>query len=498
MQLIIVIIATLYTICLSFLLLYSSAQAYLLIKYILSKKKSAKNTEEHVPEIWPAVTVQLPVYNEIYVIERLIDAVMNLDYPPERLEIQVLDDSDDETTALITKKISEYNHSPVPLRHIRRPQRTGFKAGALKYGLEKATGEFFAIFDADFLPPPNFLKQTIPSLLNPEVGMVQTRWAHINRSHSLLTELQAFALDAHFRVEQVGRNASDCFINFNGTGGVWRKACILDAGNWEADTLTEDLDLSYRAQLKGWKFKYLENVEASAELPPVMSALKSQQYRWTKGGAETARKHLKAVFKSKLSLLAKWQAVAHLLNSAIFVNVFLCAVLSVPVLFLKDRLTGDGFFTVAGNVYVASFFIISMSYLVTCLYNRKSKWRGFIYFLLTFPLFISMAIGLSLHHAIAVLEGYFGKKTPFIRTPKFNVTSSKIFNRQNIYLGEKLSPLILLEGGIAIFFLVIFSFSYRMHDYGMMIFHFLVATGFFMVFFESIRGGTFLKANSQK
>lgn len=484
----VVLTGILYGLCVLFLILYSSAQAFLLFKYIRYNRKKAANFTIANNYQLPTVTIQLPVYNEKYVIERLIDCVMKIDYPKNKLQIQVLDDSDDETSALITERVNLYRQKSFNICHVRRVERAGFKAGALKHGLENATGEFIAIFDADFLPEKDFLLKTIPHFQDPKAGMVQTRWEHINRNSSLLTDLQAFGLDAHFRVEQVGRNQGNCFINFNGTGGVWRKKCILDAGNWSADTLTEDLDLSYRAQLKGWKFIYLEDVAAPAELPPIMSALKSQQYRWTKGGAETARKHLKHVLGSKLPLLVKWQATAHLLNSAIFINVILCALLSVPVIFIKKYMPGNEFFSIAGYVFLASFFIIGVSYFVTCLYNHHDKWKGVFYFLKTFPLFISMALGLSLHHAIAVLEGYAGKKTPFIRTPKFNISTEKKFSN-NHYADVKLSPLTIFEGLGAVFFLVAFYYSLHFHDYGMMVFHLMAALGFSMVFYHSISPG---------
>ena len=252
-----------------------------------------------VMKVYPKVTVQLPVYNELYVIERLINTVCEFDYPKDLFEIQVLDDSTDETVNIIAAKIKEKLLEGFDIHHVRRPKRVGYKAGALKYGNEIAKGDFIAIFDADFIPSMDFLKKTIPYFHDENIGVVQTRWGHINKDYSLLTRLQAFGLDAHFTIEQSGRSSGDHFINFNGTAGVWRLDCINDAGGWQADTLTEDIDLSYRAQEKGWKFKYLEDFESPAELPVAMSALKSQQYRWTKGAAECSVKNLKLIFNSK-------------------------------------------------------------------------------------------------------------------------------------------------------------------------------------------------------
>lgn len=254
------LVLVLYIGTLTALFLYSLGQLQLTIVYL--KKKKNKGVDRPQIKSWPVVTIQLPVYNEKYVVKRLIDAVCAIDYPPGKLEIQVLDDSTDVTTKLIRERVTHHQTNHIDIKHIQRQKRQGFKAGALAHGLDRARGEFIAIFDADFIPEKNFLKDTIPYFNGADIGMVQTRWGHLNREYSFFTKMQAFGLDAHFSVEQTGRNAQKSFINFNGTGGVWRKSCILDAGGWSAETLTEDLDLSYRAQLKGWRFKYLEHVES--------------------------------------------------------------------------------------------------------------------------------------------------------------------------------------------------------------------------------------------
>ncbi len=293
-----IFILGLYLLVMLMLFIYSMGQLHLTFAYL----KARKTIDETTPAIenYPFVTVQLPIYNEEYVIERLIDSICKLNYPAGKLEIQVLDDSTDESVKLIAKKIKAYQQQGINIKHLQRPSRIDFKAGALAYGLNQAKGEFIAIFDADFMPPPDFLLKTIPYFNTSKVGVVQTRWGHINKEYSLFTKVQAFALNAHFSVEQTGRNYSHSFINFNGTAGVWRKECIKNAGGWSAETLTEDLDLSYRAQLKGWEFKYLEDVESPAELPVLMPAIKSQQYRWNKGAAETAVKNLVKVLSSSL------------------------------------------------------------------------------------------------------------------------------------------------------------------------------------------------------
>jgi len=274
-------IIIIYSVALLLIFLYALAQLNLLFNYISAQKKETTTQTFNLSnrEEIPHVTIQLPVYNELYVMERLLNNIVEIDYPKDKLEIQVLDDSTDETIETTAAQITVLKSKGHNIFHICRTNREGFKAGALKEGLKIAKGEFIAIFDADFLPQKNWLKQTIPYFKDENIGVVQTRWGHLNRNYSVLTRIQAFALDAHFTLEQVGRNSKGHFINFNGTAGVWRKACIIDAGNWEGDTLTEDLDLSYRAQLKNWKFKYLEDVETPAELPVVISAARSQQFR---------------------------------------------------------------------------------------------------------------------------------------------------------------------------------------------------------------------------
>lgn len=474
-----------YGLAMLFILLYSFTQASLVWRYLKQKKK--KEIAPTDPMDWPKVTIQLPVYNELYVVERLIEAAANIKYPKDLMEIQVLDDSNDESVLLIENKVKELRGQCVDIHHIRREERTDFKAGALKYGLEIAKCSFVAIFDADFIPPEDFLLKTIPYFQDKQLGVVQTRWGHLNKDYSLLTYLQAFALDAHFTIEQVGRNQKSCFINFNGTGGVWRKSCIQDAGNWEADTLTEDLDLSYRAQLKGWKFKYLENVLSPAELPPVMSALKSQQYRWTKGGAETAKKHLKSIFKAKLSWGQKWHGIFHLLNSTVFVSVIVAAVFSVPLLFLKQNWPiVDQLFWVA-SIFFLSFIIIAVMYFISFSQSFKRKDKALLHFLYVFPLFLSVSMGLSVHNAIAVIEGFFGKKTAFIRTPKFNLKHNGPSWSVNKYMNQKLNRVNYIEILMLFYFVFAVIFSIAQSEFGMLPFHLMLVLGFGTVNFYTFQ-----------
>jgi cellulose synthase/poly-beta-1,6-N-acetylglucosamine synthase-like glycosyltransferase len=483
-----VLVIIIYSIGLLFLFIYSLTQFSLIHKYIKFKVSEKKNpTNKDIPVIFPIVTIQLPVYNELYVIERLIDCVCKINYPKNKLEVQILDDSTDETQAIIQEKVVEWRNKGIDISYIHRNNRKGYKAGALEEGLEKAKGELIAIFDADFVPSDDFLLKTVSQFTNPKVGMVQTRWEHLNRNYSLLTKLQAFALDAHFSIEQVGRNSSSGFINFNGTAGVWRKSCIIDAGNWSPDTLTEDLDLSYRAQLKNWKFIYLENVNSPAELPPIMSALKSQQYRWTKGGAETAKKHFWNVIKSDKSIAVKWHGIMHLMNSAVFVSLAICSILSVPLLSIKIALPEFKNFFLLAAFSAFSFFILGCMYFVSCANHYKNKRSAVLPFLKIFPLFLSVSMGLSLHNAIAVVEGYLGKKTSFVRTPKFNL-NSKIKNfKNNIYVNRKISWSTFAEGFLILYFSYGIFKAFKLQSYGLLPFHIMLTVGYAIVFYYSIK-----------
>ena len=322
-----------------YVMAFSLVQLHLAILYRRQKRHPMELLHD-MSQDWPEkpfVTIQLPVFNERYVIERLMDAVAAFQWPRSKMEVQVLDDSDDETLDIIARKTDELSKKGIDVSHIRRTGRAGYKAGALANGLQMARGAFIAIFDADFLPKPDFLLETVPYFKGPQTGMVQTKWGHLNRYYSLLTRLQAFGLDGHFSVEQSGRSSAGSFINFNGTAGIWRKSCILDAGGWQDDTIAEDLDLSYRAQMKGWKFKYIEHIHAPAELPVVMSAVKTQQFRWNKGGAESARKNLLKVMKSGLGFENKLHAFFHLTNSTNFLFILIASVVSIPLLFTKSN-----------------------------------------------------------------------------------------------------------------------------------------------------------------
>lgn len=478
-------LAIVFLYCFSLLLifLFSLGQLHLTWHYLKAKKKKG-NTPVGEGEL-PLVTIQLPIFNEKYVVKRLLKSITSIDYPADKLEIQVLDDSTDETRELIAAEVADYQEQGIDIKQIGRPDRKGYKAGALAYGTKMAKGELIAIFDADFMPEKDFLLKTVTYFEDPEIGVVQTRWGHLNRDYSLLTKLQAFGLDAHFSVEQTGRSHAGSFINFNGTGGVWRKICIADAGGWSADTLTEDLDLSYRAQLKGWKFKFVEDYNAPAELPVIMSAIKSQQYRWNKGAAETARKNIRKIYSADKSVINKIHATFHLLNSSVFVCLLFAAIFSIPMLYMKAGNPQLNTVFNLGSIFLVGFFSIALFYWIAA---KRIFGKGAAgYYIKTFPLFLTVSIGLSLHNAMAVLEGLFGFKSAFIRTPKFNIINNKDTWKGNSYIRPKLNLLIIFEGILCLYFIFGIISGIMINDWSLMIFHFMLALGFALVFLYSLK-----------
>lgn len=474
----------LYFLGMFFILIYSLAQGHLLFNFLKARKSWDKIPQTH-PEVWPKVTVQLPVYNELYVVERLIDAIAKLNYPKELFEIQLLDDSTDQTADLIQEKLKDYPE--INFKYIHRIDRQGFKAGALREGIKVASGEFIAIFDADFVPSPDFLLQTIPYFSSEKIGMVQTRWTHLNRNFSLLTRLQAFALDAHFFIEQMGRNHQGAFINFNGTGGIWRKSCILDAGNWHDDTLTEDLDLSYRAQRKGWKFVYRPEIESPAELPPIMSAIKSQQFRWTKGGAECAMKHAGAVSQEDLSFRVKFHSFAHLFNSVIFIAVLVTSLSSIGVWWAGELGLIPEILVRLSGIFLVGFVLIAGVYLVSYFHGKRSFVDSALGVIWQLPLFLSVSMGLALHNAQAVWEGLSGKKSPFIRTPKFNLEAGKEKLASNRYLLHRMPVTTWFEGILALIFWAMVGLAFREENFLFLPFHAMLAFGYSLVFITSFK-----------
>lgn len=487
------IIIVIYTVALLMIFTYALAQLNLLFNYLTSKRKkiTGETFDFSNAEEVPFITIQLPVYNEMYVMERLLDNIAKIDYPSNKLEIQVLDDSTDETVATTRAHIEALQATGLDIQHITRTDRTGFKAGALKEGLKIAKGEFIAIFDSDFLPEEDWLKRTVPYFKNPKIGVVQTRWGHINRNYSILTKIQAFALDAHFTLEQVGRNSKGHFINFNGTAGVWRKTCILDAGNWEGDTLTEDLDLSYRAQLKNWEFKYLEDVETPAELPIVISAARSQQFRWNKGGAENFKKMMWRVLKNQnISTKTKVHGLLHLLNSTMFLNILIVAVLSIPMLYIKNEYAHLKSYFIVMSFFVLSTLIFFICYWFMYKNTYGGGFKNFFNYIGMFFVFFSIAMGFSLHNTIAVLEGHLGKKSEFVRTPKFNIGALKDSWKKNKYIKKTVSVHVIFEGILMLYFAFgmysAFIVGDQGGDFGLFPFHLMLFLGFGYVFIKSL------------
>ena len=478
------IVIIVYSLSLLLIFLFSMAQLHLAWNYIRSRNKKSTKDLVYQDNYHPTVTVQLPVFNEKYVVGRLIDAVTKLKYPKEKLEIQILDDSTDETTDIIRKKVAHYSEEGYNIQLIRRNDRKGFKAGALENGLEESYGDLIAVFDADFLADPDFLLNTVNHFADPGIGLVQTRWGHLNKEYSFLTRLQAFGLDAHFTVEQTGRANAGSFISFNGTAGIWRKHCIVDAGGWSADTLTEDLDLSYRAQMKGWKFKYLESVVSPAELPVIMSAIKTQQYRWNKGAAETAVKNLGKVLKMPLKTTTKVHALFHLLNSSIYIPLLVAAILSIPMLFIKNRYSEFDILFNLGSVFLIGFFSIGYFYWVSVKNSKSTLSLG--HFIKVFPMFLAMSMGMSLHNALAAVEGLFGFKSPFIRTPKFNIVSNYDSWEKNIYISNKFNLLTVLEGILGLYFIAGIIYAFVIQDFALIFFHLFLSLGFILVFLHSL------------
>lgn len=481
-------ILVLYGLCLLLIFFYSVIQLSLAVAYVRNKKQQqSRVTPSFDLAAAPYVTLQLPMYNEMYVAERIIDTVADMDYPRDKFQIQVLDDSTDETKDIIANKCAEVAARGINIQHIHRTDRTGYKAGALDCAMDQVEGEFIAIFDADFVPSKDFLLRTIPYFQSENVGVVQTRWGHLNKNYSLLTELQAFGLNGHFAIEQGGRNASGHYINFNGTAGVWRRSTIDDAGGWEHDTITEDLDLSYRAQMKGWRFVYLEEVESPAELPITMSALKSQQHRWMKGGAEVFIKMWKRLATTRgLKVSDRIHGLAHLFNSSVFVFILILSLLSLAVLHIKDSFSDLNIYIKLGMYFFSSTIFLAFYYWNSFRDKRGNFFGDLLRFLGRFVQFLTVSMALGLSNAVAVVEGYLGIKSSFVRTPKFNVAKKDEF-KGNKYDKKSLSIINILEGIL----MAVFGFTAVNRalygDLGMVPFHLMLAVGYGIIFFNTLK-----------
>ena len=482
------IILGMYGLCLLLVFFYSVLQLSLARAYVKNKRKKTVDIKPVFdPATTPKVTIQLPMYNELYVAERIIETISNFDYPSDKLQIQVLDDSTDETKDVIAKKVAEVAARGINIQHIHRVDRTGYKAGALDAAMDRVEGDFIAIFDADFIPDPDFLQKTMPYFQDEKIGVVQTRWGHINKDYSILTELQAFGLNGHFAIEQGGRNSAGHFINFNGTGGIWRKNCIEEAGGWEHDTLTEDLDLSYRAQIKGWKFKYLEDVIAPAELPITMSALKSQQHRWMKGGAECfVKMWKKLLFAKGVKLSDRVHGLSHLFNSSVFVFILIISMLSLVVLHIKDSFSDLNYVLQYMGVFIVSTIFLMYYYWNAYRDKTANTFASFIRFIGRFVQFLVVSMGLSLSNTVAVIEGYLGIKSSFVRTPKFNVLVKSEF-KGNKYDKKSLSIINIAEGILMVTFGFTAINRIAFGDLGMAPFHLMLACGYGVIFFSTLK-----------
>jgi cellulose synthase/poly-beta-1,6-N-acetylglucosamine synthase-like glycosyltransferase len=440
---------TIWTVC-YFIVLFGLSlyglHRYVIVYLYLKYRNRVPEPLETFVEL-PKVTVQLPIFNEMYVVERLLDAVAALEYPRDRLQVQVLDDSTDETTEISQKRVEALRQAGLDIEYIHRKDRTGFKAGALENGLSNCKGEFILILDADFVPSPDMLLKTIHYFTDPQVGMIQTRWGHLNRNYSMLTRVQAMFLDGHLLLEQTARSRSGRFFNFNGTAGLWRRSCIQDAGGWQHDTLTEDLDLSYRAQLKGWKFVFMAGMVTPAELPVDMNGFKSQQHRWTKGSIQTCLKLLPSVWRADLPLLVKLEATAHLTSNYAYLLLFFLCILLHPS-------SGGGAHSVMRMllldlpVFVSASLPAAVFYVCTQRELHPETWKKELLYL---PALIGLGVGLAVNNAKAVVEAMVGHQSEFTRTAKYGIDSKrKAWNRARYSPLKSLLPFV--ELGFAAYF----------------------------------------------
>jgi cellulose synthase/poly-beta-1,6-N-acetylglucosamine synthase-like glycosyltransferase len=421
----------------------------------------------------PIVTIQLPLYNEMYVADRLIDAVCRIEYPRDRLEIQVLDDSADETQGIAALAVRRFAAEGVDIKYVHRDTRTGFKAGALEAGLRVARGEFIAIFDADFIPAPDFLSRLMPHFADPKVGMVQARWGHINQDYSLLTKIQAILLDGHFVLEHGARHRSGRFFNFNGTAGVWRRAAIDDAGGWQHDTLTEDLDLSYRAQLRGWQFVFVADVIAPAEVPVEMNGFKSQQHRWAKGSVQTCRKLLPSILRAKIPLAVKVEAFFHLTANFNYPLMCVLSILMFPSMVIRYNMGWYEMLLIDVPLFFAATFSVCNFYMV-CQREIHKDWRARIRYL---PFLMSIGIGLSINNTRAVFEALFHRRTEFTRTPKYRIEADN-----DEWVGKKYRQSVavqpLIELALGLYFTATVFYALANQIYGTLPFLVLFQIGF--------------------
>ena len=458
----------------------------LVYMYYRNRKNRTTEPMAHFDEL-PRVTVQLPIYNEQFVVDRLVDAICRLEYPKDKLDIQLLDDSTDETRSVAEAVVERYAALGHPITYIHRTNREGFKAGALQNGMQTCNGEFIAIFDADFVPPEDWLLRVIHHFAQPKIGMVQTRWTHLNRNYSFLTEVEAILLDGHFILEHGGRSRSNVFFNFNGTAGMWRRQAIEEAGGWQHDTLTEDTDLSYRAQLKGWQFKYVQDIECPAELPIEMTAFKTQQARWAKGLIQTSKKVLPMVFRSDARWRIKMEAWYHLTANISYPLMIVLSVLLLPAMIIRSFGGWFQMLLIDLPLFLASTFSISSFYLVSQKELFPKKWpRAFLYL----PFLMSLGIGLTITNTRAVMEALFGIQSSFKRTPKYRVQT-----KSDKALGQKyrrrLGIVPWMELSIGGYFFLTCVYAYNSENYWTIPFLLLFVIGYWYTGLMSLLQGRF-------
>ena len=410
-------VIVLYLITLGALALYGIHRTALLFLYVRHRRERTEPPARFDESELPRVTVQLPMFNEMYVAERLIQAASNIDYPQDRLEIQVLDDSTDATSAIARATCASLRNQGIDVVYLHRRDRKGYKAGALAEGMKHAKGELLIVFDADFVPGPNIVRELVHFFVDPQVGMAQARWAHLNRAHSPLTRCQAMLLDGHFVIEHAARHRSGRFFNFNGTAGMWRRSTIADAGGWQHDTITEDMDLSYRAQLRGWKFVYVPHVSAPAELPCDMTSFKSQQYRWAKGSVQTAMKLLGPIMRAPVPMKVKQEAFLHLTNNLAYVFLLGLALLQLPNMIIRRQMEHPELLMLDVPMLLATCGSVALFYIAAHRDLYGSRWQA----IKQLPVTMALGIGLSINNARAALEGIFGRDVEFVRTPKRGV-----------------------------------------------------------------------------
>ncbi|MBI1870079.1 MAG: glycosyltransferase [Chlamydiae bacterium] len=463
-----------------FILSIYGCHRYYLVYLYYRYKKNIPRPKDHFKTL-PLVTVQLPIYNEMYVVERLFEAVSKLDYPKELLEIQVLDDSTDETQRIAQSFTQTLQKNGLNIQYLHRHHREGFKAGALEKGLEKAHGEFIYIFDADFIPPSNFIQKTIHFFTDSSIGMVQARWTYLNRNDSLLTEIQSILLDGHFVIEHTARNRSGKFFNFNGTAGGWRRKAITDGGGWQHDTLTEDLDLSYRSQLQGWKFVYLQELGTPSELPVDMNAFKSQQHRWVKGSVQSGKKLLKKIWKSSFPLGIKLEATFHLTNNLSYPLMIILSLLLLPAMLIQLEEGWKYKVLIDAPLFIASFLSISIFY-ISSQKEIDAQWFKKLKYI---PLVSAVGIGLSINNAKAVLEALFSHESPFQRTPKYGAHTSQDSLKTKKYRGKK-NKFSWVELILGLYFSLLATISLETHRFAMTPFLMLFQIGYLYTWSLSI------------